>query len=72
MMNKNRYLHLCDSALAGEDAFVRHPVSNEEGVITSCVPQTGHVVVRTADDQARCWDYRECEELEHPKSGPMI
>lgn len=71
-MEKSRYLHLCDAAQAGEDAFVRHSASHEEGMVNSCVMKTGHFVVKTTDDQMRCWDFSECEDLRHPKSGPMI
>ena len=71
-MRKDRFLHLCDEAQSGDDAFVRHPSSKEEGLVTSCVMQTGHIVVKTADDKVRCWDYSECDDLQHPKSGPMI
>jgi len=71
-MQKSRFQHLCDEAQAGVDAFVSHPATNEEGMVTSCVMQSGHIVVKTTDEQTRCWDYHECEDLKHPKSGPMI
>lgn len=71
-MRKERYEHLCSEAEAGRDAFVRHSQSSEEGLVTSCILQSNHVVVRTNDGQTRCWDYHECEDLRHAKSGPMI
>jgi len=51
---------------------VRHPDSGEEGRVTSCIEKTGHVVVTRPDNETRCWDYRECNELKHTKIGPMI
>lgn len=71
-MNKDRFEHLCQEAEAGRDAFVRHPSSNEEGMVTSCVMKTGHLVVKTQDQQTLCWDFNECEDRLHPKTGPMI
>jgi len=71
-MQKDRFEHLCLEAEAGRDAFVRHPFSNEEGMITRCIMKSGHMVVETRDQQTRCWDFNECEDLPHPKSGPMI
>ena len=70
-MQKSRFQHLCDEAQGGQDAFVRHPDSNEEGMVTGCVMKSGHMIVKTTEDQTRCWDYKECEDLEHPKPGPM-
>lgn len=71
-MNKERFTYVCLEAEAGRDAFVRHPDSGEEGRVTSCIEKTGHVVVTRPDNETRCWDYRECNELKHTKIGPMI
>ena len=71
-MNKQRYDSLCMMAEQGRDAFVTHPASGEEGLVTDCVAQTRHMIVETPEGEKRCWDYQECEELRHEKSGPMI
>jgi len=71
-MKKDRFEFLCSEAEAGRDAFVRHPGSNEEGMVTSCVMKSGHMVVETRNHQTRCWNFNECTDLMHPKSGPMI
>lgn len=71
-MKKDRFDFLCMEAEAGRDAFVRHPGTNEEGMVTRCVLNTGHLVVKTREQQTRCWDFNECEDLRHPKAGPMI
>lgn len=71
-MDRNRFEHLCLEAEAGRDAFVRHPQSQEEGMISSCSLNTGQMVVHTREQETRCWDYQECEDLRHPKSGPMV
>lgn len=71
-MLRNRYEYFCSEATAGRDAFVRHPETGEEGMVTSCIMRSNHMVVRTPQGQTRCWDYRECEDLQRPKVGPMI
>lgn len=71
-MQRNRYEYLCAQANAGNDAFVRDPVSNEEGLVTGCVLKTDHLLVKTPQSQARCWDFHACEDLHHPKFGTMI
>jgi len=71
-MNKERYDFLCMEAEGGRDAFVTHPSTREEGMVTSCVMATGHMVVETPDGHKRCWDYQDCEELRHEKTGPMV
>lgn len=71
-MDRNRFMYLCSEAMAGSDAFVRHPADNEEGMITSCSLNTEHMIVRTAEGNTRCWDYRECDDIRRPKLGPMI
>jgi hypothetical protein len=71
-MKRDRFEHLCLEAEAGRDAFIRHPDSNEEGLVTSCLMQTGHMVVKTTNRQTRCWDFKDCEDQLHPKTGPMI
>ncbi|SHI75450.1 hypothetical protein SAMN02745165_00771 [Malonomonas rubra DSM 5091] len=64
-------MSLCSAATAGNDAFVRHPITGEEGMIDSCSLKTNHFVVKTAAGRTRVWDYRECTDLERPKLGPM-
>ncbi|TYO99164.1 hypothetical protein EDC39_1035 [Geothermobacter ehrlichii] len=71
-MQRSRYEYLCAEVEAGNDAFVCHPDSNEEGIITGCVLKTGHMLVKTAQGQTRCWDFNSCKDLQHPKQGPMI
>lgn len=71
-MNQKIFEHICSEANAGRDAFVRHPESNEEGVVTNCILQSGHVVVKTSSGQSRCWDIGECEELIDLKSRTMV
>lgn len=71
-MKKDRFEYLCMEAEAGRDAFVSHPGSKEEGLVTECHMKSGHMVVKTPKQQTRCWDFNECEDLQHPKSGPMI
>ena len=71
-MKKESFDHLCLLAEAGRDAFIRHTKSDEHGLITSCIEQTGHLVVRTPQGEMRCWNFSDCEELHHPKAGPAI
>ncbi len=71
-MKRDRFEYLCSEAEAGRDAFVRHPDSNEEGIVSSCIMRSNHMVVETVQGQTRCWDFSECEDLQHPKSGPMV
>jgi hypothetical protein len=71
-MNKDRFEHHCLQAEAGRDAFVSHPASNEEGRVIECNLNSGHVVVQTVENQKRCWDFHECEDLNRPKIGPML
>jgi len=71
-MNRESFLHLCMEAEAGRDAFVVHPSSHEEGLVTTCTLANDHMVVRTAEGHSRCWDYHNCIELRPAvKSGPM-
>lgn len=71
-MRRDRFEHICSEANAGNDAFVRHPGSNEEGLVTGCILKSEHFLVKTPKGETRCWDFRSCEDLRHPKSGPMI
>lgn len=71
-MNKDRFMHHCLDSEGGKDAFVSHPATGEEGRVVDCNLQTGHLVVQTAENQKRCWDYKACEDLKHPKTGPMV
>jgi len=71
-MQRDRFAYLCSQAEAGRDAFVRHPGSDEEGIVTSCIMKSNHMVVETTDGTTRCWDFHECEDLDHPKSSPMV
>jgi len=60
-MKKERFDFVCMETEAGNDAFVKHPASKEEGLVRSCSLE--HVMVETSDGNRRCWDYRECEEM---------
>jgi len=71
-MNQKIYEHICSEANAGRDAFVSHHESNEEGLVTNCILQSGHVVVKTSRGETRCWDFGECEELIDLKSRTMV
>jgi len=71
-MRRDRFDYVCQEAESGRDVFVTHDSSNEEGIVTNCILTTGHLVTRTSGNDTRCWDYHECEELEHTKIGPMI
>ena len=71
-MKKESYEHLCLIAEAGQDAFIHNLKSDEHGMVTDCIQQTGHLVVRTPQGDMRCWSFQECEELHHGKSGPVI
>lgn len=71
-MDRSRYDHLCLEVEAGRDAFASHPDSDEQGIITSCIKPTDHLIVETSAGEKRCWDFHECEDLRHQKSGPMV
>jgi len=71
-MRKERFEYLCSESEAGRDAFVRHSLTNEEGMVTSCIMPSHHIVVKTTDGKTHCWNFHECEDLKHPKSGPMV
>ena len=71
-MEKNRYEYFCSEAEAGRDTFVRHPDTNEEGIVTNCVMKTEHMVVITPQGYSRCWAFHECEELTDPRSRPIL
>jgi hypothetical protein len=60
-MRKERFESLCKQAESGQDAFVSHGSSNEEGRIQSC--SMAHLVVDTNEGNRRCWDFNECEEI---------
>ncbi len=64
-MKKDRFEFLCQEAQAGNDAFVFHPGSHEDGRVTSC--STDHLVVETSEGEKRCWDFGECEEISRDK-----
>ena len=71
-MQRDRFEYLCAQAEAGNDAFVRHPSSNEEGMVTSCIIKANHFLVETPQGETRCWDFQSCEDLPRPKIGPMV
>jgi hypothetical protein len=71
-MQRDRYEYLCAQAEAGQDAFVRHPDSNEEGMVSGCILKTDHLLVKTPQGQTRCWDFHSCEDIQSPKIGPMV
>ena len=60
-MIRDRFEFVCQEAQSGNDAFVRHPSSKEEGRVVYF--QGEHLVVETSDGKRRCWDYRECDQL---------
>ncbi|MDO3376988.1 hypothetical protein [Geoalkalibacter halelectricus] len=65
-MRKDRFDYLCQEAQSGNDAFVSHPGSHEEGRVLSC--STDHMVVQTSGNEKRCWDFAECEEISRSKA----
>ena len=71
-MKNNLYEHLCYEAQSGRDVFVSHVERNEEGLVTGCVPKTNHIIVRTSEGEARCWDASECEEVIDLKSRTLV
>ncbi|ALC16236.1 hypothetical protein DSOUD_1457 [Desulfuromonas soudanensis] len=64
-MKKERFAFVCQEAEAGNDAFVKHESSLEEGLVRSC--SKDQVVVHTAEGKDRRWAYSECEELSRSK-----
>jgi len=70
-MKKDRFKFLCMETEAGRDAFVQHSSSNEEGLVRGCDLRGGMMLVQTADDRPRRWEFDECDDLPRPKSGPM-
>lgn len=62
-MTKDTYLYLCNKSEAGEDAFVIHPDTHQEGRVASCVMPSEHLIVETPEGDKRCWDFHECEEI---------
>jgi hypothetical protein len=64
-MNKERFTFVCNEAEEGRDAFVAHPISDEEGRVKSC--SLSHVVVETSAGAQRCWDFNEVEEVRREK-----
>ena len=71
-MQRSDYKHLCSEAQAGNDAFVLNLSNNEEGLVTTCIKKTEHIVVKTAGGAIRCWNFRECKEVQYRNSVPMI
>jgi len=71
-MRRDRYEYVCQEAQSGRDVFVTHGASNEEGIVTDCIPVKGHLVTRTPENKKCCWDYSECEEMSHTKIGPLV
>ncbi len=71
-MRKDRFEFLCMEAESGRDAFVRHPDSSEEGMVTGCDLRSGWMLVQTQGRQTRRWDFNECDDLKRPKMGPMV
>jgi len=71
-MKRDRFEHHCSEVEAGRDAFVSHPTTGEEGRVVGCSLKSGHMAVKTPENRDRCWDYSECEDLNRPKTGPMV
>ncbi len=70
-MKKDRFTFLCMETEAGRDTFVQHSSSNEQGLVRGCDLRGGMMLVQTAGNQPRRWEFSECEDLLRPKSGPM-
>ena len=64
-MKRENFESLCQAAEEGRDSFVGHPSSNEEGLLTSCIIETGVMLVKSQDQEPHAWNYRECEDLEY-------
>ena len=60
-MNKERFSFVCNEAAGGRDAFVSHPLSDEDGRVKGCA--LSHVIVETSTGNQRCWDFSEVEEM---------
>lgn len=71
-MKKDRFEHLCMETQSGRDSFVRHPDCSEEGLLIGCDLRGGVMLVKTAESQMRNWVFDECEDLQQPKSGPVL
>lgn len=65
-MKKDRFSYVCQEAQSGNDAFVTHPSTSEEGLVLSC--SMDHIMVQTSQGDKRCWDLSECEELSRDKA----
>ncbi len=62
-MNRDRFTYLCNETEAGRDAFVLHPATLEEGMVSGCDLSGEQLMVRTPRGQLRQWNFQECEEL---------
>jgi hypothetical protein len=60
-MVRDRFEFVCQEAQSGNDAFVRHPSSREEGRVLTCLKE--HLLVKTGEGNRRCWDYHECDKM---------
>ena len=66
-MDKEKFEHMCQNSEAGLDAFVTNSSSNEDGQVLECSREHEHLVVRTAEGEKRCWNYKECEVVQRSK-----
>jgi hypothetical protein len=64
-MEKSRFVFLCQEAQAGNDAFVFHPSSGEDGRVLNCTGE--HLVVETSEGFHHRWNYHECEKIRRSK-----
>jgi hypothetical protein len=60
-MERKRFDFVCMESEAGRDALVTHSTSKEHGLVDRCAGE--HLLVKTPTGEARCWDFRDCEEL---------
>ncbi len=64
-MKRDRFIYVCQEAQSGNDAFVCHPITDEEGMVLNCSRE--HLAVKTNEGKRRCWDYHECNVMRHPR-----
>lgn len=58
-MDRKRFEFVCMESEEGRDAAVMR--NQEHGLVDHCAGE--HLLVKTPEGEARCWDFRECEEI---------
>lgn len=58
-MDRKRFDFICMESEEGRDAVVMR--NQEHGLVDRCAGE--HLLVKTPEGEARCWDFHECEEL---------